>query len=405
MRRLTGWLLVAAVLATILAAVYHWRSPARMGELRAENLAQPGSDVLVGVSWPFAEDHDGLADGMRLAQDEINAEGGPQVRLVRPTHHRFWNGTRRIAMEFARDTDMSAVIGYHDDSEAIRASSIYESSRLLHLVVGSTSTALTDHGNLYVLHTLVGADKVARSLAYAEGGQRYAVVWEKDGQWDSLVAAYKVAQDTRGADLAFQYAYSRSHADFRHAVIELKTSPAQVVLFVGDQSAAADFLARANTAGLPQTIICACANTPAIQAIAGAGEGPGRILLLDFYDEHAASAGNRQFVTRFKARYGRAPDTWAAQGYDALKLVGLAVRTTGSRLPDDLALALRHQPAWQGANGPIQFDEHGELADKPVYLKRYRNGTLVSTMAALPAPETPLRRPASGIGARPASLP
>ena len=403
MRRMIKLLLAAALLAAILAAVYHWRSPARMGELRAENLAQPGGDVLVGVSWPFAQDHDGLADGMRLAQDEINAEGGPQVRLVRPTHHPVWNGTRRIAMQFARDTDMSAVIGYHDDSEAIRASSIYESSRLLHLVVGTTSTALTDHGNPYVLHTLVGADKVARSLAQAEGGQRYAVVWEKDGQWDSLVAAYKVAQDTRGADLAFQYAYSRSHADFRHAVIELKTSPAQVVLFVGDESAAGDFLARANAAGLPQTIICACANTPAIRTLAGAGAG--RILLLDFYDENAASAGNRQFVTRFKARYGRAPDTWAAQGYDALKLVAMAVRTTGSRLPDDLALALRHQPAWEGANGALQFDENGELADKPVYLKRYRNGTLVSTTAALPAPEAPLRRPASGIGARPTAPP
>lgn len=398
MRRMIKLLLAAALLAAILATIHHWRSPARMGELRAENLTQPGGDVLVGVSWPFAQDHDGLADGMHLAQDEINAEGGPQVRLVRPTHHPVWNGTRRIAMEFARDTDMSAVIGYHDDSDAIRASSIYESSRLLHLVIGATSTALTDHGNPYVLHTLVGADKVARSLAQAEGGQRYAVVWEKDGQWDSLVAAYKVAQDTRGADLAFQYAYSRSHADFRHAVIELKTSPAQVVLFVGDESAAGDFIARANAAGLPQTIICACANTPAIRTLAGAGAG--RILLLDFYDENAGSAGNRQFVTRFKARYGRAPDTWAAQGYDALKLLALAVRTTGSRLPDDLALALRHQPPWEGANGVLQFDENGELADKPVYLKRYRNGTLVSTTVALPAPEAPLRRPASGIGAR-----
>lgn len=400
MRRLIGLALLAGV---CLAVFYWWRSPERLGEVRLAQLSEPGNEVLVGVSWPFAEGHDGLADGLRLAQDEINAEGGKQLRLVMRDSEGLWNSARRIAMAFARDTDMSAVIGYHDDSQAVRASAIYESSRLLQLVVGDTSTALTDHGNPYVVHTLAGADQVARSLAQGGGAQRYALVWEKDGEWDSLVAAYKVAQDSRGAAIVLEQPYNREHADFRRTVGELKTAPAQVVLFVGGERAAADFLARANAAGLAQTVICACANTPALRAIASAGTD--RIALLDFHDEAAASSVARDFAARFQARYGRAPDTWAAQGYDALRLLGQALRITGSRRPDDLALALRHLPAWEGANGVYQFDQRGELADKPVFLKRYRDGKAVSATAALRAREAPLRLPASGKDARPAPLP
>jgi Periplasmic binding protein len=98
------------------------------------------------------------------------------------------------------------------------------------------------------------------------------------------------------------------------------------------------------------------------------------------------SAGNQEFVRNFRVRYGRNPDTWAAQGYDALRILAKAVKATGSCNPLDLSYAIRFMDPWEGANGLYKFDSRGELDDKPIFLKVYRNGTPVTIYESRPGP-------------------
>ena len=362
-----------------LTARHRWLNLDGMGERRAQRVSNAGDEILVGISWPFDDAHQGLADGLRLAMDDINAAGERQITLVMRNETDQWSDTQRIAREFSRDTDVVAVIGLKDDGMALRSSAMYERSRLLHMVVGSTSNTLTDHDNPYIVHTIVAADRVARSLAQAGTGKSYALVWEKDTEWDSLVSEYRIAQDSRNTSIAYQHSYTRGHADFRRAVNELKTVGADQILFVGAELAATDFLGRANAVGLAKTIVCVCPVTPGLKSLAGASRAD--VMLLDFYDEQSSQPANAAFVTRFKARHGRLPDTWAAQGYDALMLLDQALHATTSRRSDELALALQDLPEWEGANGKYKFDPTGEIADKPVFLKQYRNGVVVKVLA------------------------
>ena len=56
-----------------------------MGERRFQALSRPPKEILVGVCWPFSVNQDGMADGLQLARDEINAgglAGGIPVRLI-----------------------------------------------------------------------------------------------------------------------------------------------------------------------------------------------------------------------------------------------------------------------------------------------------------------------------------
>jgi branched-chain amino acid transport system substrate-binding protein len=97
-------------------------------------------------------------------------------------------------------------------------------------------------------------------------------------------------------------------------------------------------------------------------------------MFFDFYNVASPSSENQAFVSKFRKRYGRDPDTWAAQAYDALYILAKAVRTTGSANPLDLSYAIRYMDSWEGANGRYKFDSNGELEDKPIYLNVFRNG-------------------------------
>jgi branched-chain amino acid transport system substrate-binding protein len=363
-----------------------------MGERRIQALSRPPKEILVGICWPFAANQDGMADGLQLALEEINAggmAGGIPVRLVLRDDGFDWEKAKRIALEFSNNADMSAVLGYYDDSEAIKASTIYESSRLLHLIVGANNTAMTATGFKYIVRTILSSDKIARSLASLSidhGHRKVALIWEEGGYGEDLAYQYEVSLDALDAPLVYQWSYARERADFRLPVSELRGIDADLIFFAGLEPLAGDFLRMTRAVGIKTETLGAFSDTPEMRRRAGpALEGA---MLFDFYNVDSPSAENQAFVRKFTARHGRPPDTWAAQGYDALHILAKAVKATGSVNPLDLSFSIRYMNRWEGANGSYKFDGTGELEDKPLFLNVYRNGKPVTIAEShtVPAP-------------------
>src|SRR5271166_3299097 len=112
--------LLVALSAGLLAYALtpQWRSFERMGERRFQTLKLRPKEILVGVCWPFAINQDGMANGLQLARDEINAGGlakGVPIRLVMRDDNFDWEKAKQIAIEFSDTPKMSAMIGYYDD--------------------------------------------------------------------------------------------------------------------------------------------------------------------------------------------------------------------------------------------------------------------------------------------------
>lgn len=371
-------LLSAGLLAYALAP--QWRSFDRLGERRLATLNHLRQEVLVGVCWPFAANRDGMADGLRLAQDEINTGNlaGVPMRLILRDDEFDWEKSKDIAIEFASNLNMSAVLGYYDDSAAIKASTIYEPSKMLNLIVGANSTSMTARGFNYVVRTTLSSEKIAHALAQmlvAHGYKKYALVWEEDAYGEDLAYQFNVSLNSYDTRMVYEWSYSRNRADFRLAVNELKGIDADVVFFAGLEPWAGDFLREARRVGLKTDIVGAFSNTPEMRRRAGRGlEGS---MYFEMYDPASATPENESFVRKFRERFRKDPDTWAAQGYDALHLLATAVHHSDSANPLDLTYALRFMSPWEGANGRYHFDDHGEMDEKPIYLNMFRNGVPV----------------------------
>jgi len=372
-----------------------WRSFDEMGQRRFQALSQRPKEILVGVCWPFSVNQDGMADGLQLALEEINAgrlAGGVPFRLILRDDGFDWEKAKSIAVAFSDTPQMSAVLGYYDDSEAIKASSMFQSSRLLYLIVGANNTAMTTQGSQYIVRTILSSDKIARALArwsLKRGHRKVAVIWEEGGYGEDLAYQYRVAMDSLDMESAYQWSYARERADFRVPVSALKGIDADLIFFAGLEPWAGDFLRMARGVGIQTEILGAFSDTALMRVRAGrALEGA---MYFDFYDPNSPSPENQAFLRKFRARYARDPDTWAAQGYDALHILAKAVRATGSANPLDLSYAIRLADPWVGANGRYKFDQTGELEDKPLFLEVYRNGTPVMFQESLPVPEPPIQ--------------
>lgn len=378
----------ASAVLLLIILLPQWNSFDKMGKRRFEVLNHPVKEITVGICWPFSVNQDGMADGLRLAQDEINAgglAGGYTVRLIMRDDAFDWQKAKRIAEEFADTPEMSAVIGYYDDAVAIKASSIFEASQLLHLIAGANNTAMTSHGFQYIVRTTLSSEKIARSLArlsVKRGYQKVAIIWEEDAYGEDLAYQYSVGLDSLKVHRPYQWSYLRNQADFRLPVNELKGVDADLIFFSGLEPWAGDFLRNARAVGVKTQIIGAFSNTPEMRERSGQGlEGA---MYFEMYDPDSPSPENQLFVRKFRTRYGKNPDTWAAQGYDALHILAKAVNFTGSCNPLDLSYAIRYMDAWEGANGRYKFDETGELEDKPIFLEMYQHGVPVTIDRADP---------------------
>jgi branched-chain amino acid transport system substrate-binding protein len=373
-------LFFAAVVGLLVIILWpQWDSVESKGKRRFDVLSHPAMEIVVGVCWPFSVNQDGMADGLQLAQDEINSQnlaGGYTIRLIIRDDAFDWQKAKNIAMEFAGTPEMSAVIGYYDDSFGIKASPIFESSRLLHIIVGANNTAMTSHGFQYLVRTILSSEKIAHSLArlsVERGYKKVAVLWEEDAYGEDLAYQYSVELDNLKVHRVYQWSYPRDRADFRLPVNELKGIDADVIFFSGLEPWAGDFLRNARQVGLKTPIIGAFSDTPEMRMRAGQ-QGIEGAMYFEMYDPDSPSRENQEFVRKFRARFGKIPDAWAAQGYDALHILAKAVKFTGSRNPLDLSYAIRYMDAWEGANGRYKFDSTGELEDKPIFLEMYKDG-------------------------------
>lgn len=373
---------LAAVGLLLLAfVVFECLSLRQFGLIREWLARGKSQEILVGVSWPFATNQDGMDRGLLLAQEEINAAGGVRgrrIRLLLRDDHMDREESRSIAVDFAHNPRMTAVIGYYDDKFAVRASAIFEESHLLHIVTGANNTYMTSHHFRYLVRSVLANDRIGRTVAglcIKRGYRKVAMVVEEGAFGEDLAYQVGTALDAADALVTYQSSYVAGPVDFRDTVNELKAVGADVIFFAGFEFEAATFIKAARNMGLKTPILGSFSDTPEVRAIAGpALEGA---MFYEIYDVNSPTPENQSFVAKYRQRFGKDPEAYAAQGYDALRILAKAVETTDSTNSLDLSYAIRGMDRWEGANGPYKFDFTGELQDKDIVLKAYRGGTPV----------------------------
>ncbi len=90
--------------------------------------------------------------------------------------------------------------------------------------------------------------------------------------------------------------------------------------------------------------------------------------------ERENSEANLKFSAAYDIRYGKRPERLAALGYDALKILGLAIKRSGNNRKR-LVESLSDLRDFQGASGMISFGESRENIDMPLY--RIENGRAI----------------------------
>lgn len=299
-----------------------------------------------------------VLDGARLAEAEVNANGGLlgsplTLDVVDDQGDAAWAGQE--AARLGADPSVLALIGEVTSGLSLRVAQEAQRAGLPMVTPSATNPAVTEVGDFIFRACFIDPNQGQAMAHYAWetlGVRRAGMLVDESSSYSrSLAESFEAAFTASGGEVSRQV-YRGGDADFGAQLSALTEANPEVLYLPGYYPDVARIAAATRSAGL---------QTP---LLGGDGWESSELLLLGqesvlngLFTTHFApddpNPATRAFAAHFEQRYARPPDALAALGYDAVELIAAAIRSAGAADRESIQRALAKVVAFPGLSGPL----------------------------------------------------
>lgn len=310
-------------------------------------------------------------NGAMMAVDEINAAGGirgrPLELLVRDEGD---DPDRALAVDKElAELGAVALVGHMASRAGLKAAEFATTARLPLLSPTISSTAYSGKDDYFF--RIIGSNELTgRTLAaYARkaGYNRVAVAWElaNKAYTESVFLGFKDEFEKSGGLVVLDRSFTSSAGyDFKSLTAELLGGKPDAIFMVASPFDTASVCQILQAKGLPTPVLaCMWAMTADLFSFGGRSvDRLAGVMYLDLADEGATY---RDFKERYRVRYGEEADFGAAYGYDAVKVMAVALAKARRLDGPSIKASLLASSPYKGLQGEIVLDENGDCSRRP----------------------------------------
>ncbi len=232
----------------------------------------------------------------------------------------------------------------------------------------ATSPELTDMSrNLFRLapSALTAGNKMADFAYRSLGLQTVVVLAEAKSYAQGIQQAFSSAFETHGGEVLELIELPPHTSDLGGLIGRVMTLAPDAVYLAAYESRIAAMIRELRKLDFQGRILTthAFASPSAIARVGDDAEGV--ILTQSVFEPDSEHAHVQKFVNAYRQRYGETPDLFAAEGYDAMRVLAVALEArhaVASGLPRGLRDEIKEFP---GVTGRIQFNERNEVRKFP----------------------------------------
>ncbi|MDR5708315.1 MAG: ABC transporter substrate-binding protein [Armatimonadota bacterium] len=313
--------------------------------------------------------------GVQLAVEEVNAEGRIRMELRISDDRGSFERAGALFTEAVASPRIAAVIGGFTDTVAIALSPAAVRAQVPLISPGATGE-IPFAGNFFFRTALPAALQGQALAAFARrSGLRRVTVLHDTTEYGASVANSFVEAflGPGGGSVTGQRRFQDGTRDFRSLLQAIRSENVQAVLFAGYPDEGKVFLAQTVETGLRFVVLSpdAFANPEVVTALGKNAEG--LVVTSAFFPESTIPAV-RSFVRAYRGKYGVNPDAFAAQAYDAVKVLAFAIKQvrippTGPLDRSRIRNALANVQDYPGVTGTLRFDRSGTAAREAMVLR------------------------------------
>jgi branched-chain amino acid transport system substrate-binding protein len=335
---------------------------------------RPVVTARIGVMGPLSGPAAGYGrsqlDGVTLAAEEVNAQLDAiaatalrlRVELVPVDDRADMSGAGDRLVRLIYEERVHAIVGAINSAVTHVVQMVTAKAHVPMITTTSTDPSITRSGSFYTFRCLADDLLQGKALArrvYEVDGHRRVALLRQDNRYGRMGGAEiaRIGRE-RGAPMVLDLLFDGEAERFDVQVAALRDAAPDALVIWGLYTPGARLVRAIRGAGLRLSVYGADGLVhPEFLRLAG-DAAEGALVTLPF-NPCRDDPITRGFLARFRARYGREADSFAAHSYDALMLIVAAIRRAGGvdpeRIKDELLLTRRHP----GVTGRITLDETG----------------------------------------------
>jgi branched-chain amino acid transport system substrate-binding protein len=321
----------------------------------------------------------GCHQGIVLALDQINSAGGvlgQQIELVTEDDQSKPGQSATAVRKLITQDKVVAILGDATSSATLESAPIAQANKIPMITPSATNPRITQVGD-FIFRVCFLDELQGRVIArFARQNLKAAKIFTlTDVKQDYSVDLEKFFKDEftkLGGTIVGQQSYSSGDTVFRAQLTAIRGLRPDAIYVPGYYQEVALIVKEGRQIGLTMPFL-GCDGWANQALIAIGGKAMDGCYFTNHFSPEDQSPIVKEFVGKYREKYGSVPDTFGALGYDAASILCDAIKRAGSSDSQHIRDALAKTAGFNGVTGLISFDANRNAA-KPVLVIVVRDG-------------------------------
>lgn len=319
--------------------------------------------------------------GVRLAIEELNVKkimvGGKVLKFDLVSEDDQCDARTGVSVaQKLIDSGIQYVMGPYCSGVAIPASRVYsEGGAMLSTV--ATNPKVTESGYKNLFRITAGDTQIGSNMAVYAAKElkvtRVAVIDDRTAYGQGVAEQFAKDAKKQGLTLVGQEFTTDKSTDFLSILTSLKARQPQAIFFGGYAPQAAPMARQMKQLGLPAKLLGGDTLCSVEVGKLGGDAVNDTVICAQGGSMLTKVADGPAFMAKYKARFNRDPDVYAASFYDQMMFIAETMQKTQSVQPDKVG-AQMYQSSYQGVATTYSYDDKGNLKQAPITVQIFRNG-------------------------------
>jgi branched-chain amino acid transport system substrate-binding protein len=333
-----------------------------------------GSAIKVGVyldlSGQTSSFGQSTKNGIEMARDEINNAGGingRKIELVIEDEQGEPGKVTTVVTKLLRQDQVQALLGEVASTNSLTAAPKAQEAHVPMITPSSTNPEVTKKGDYIFRVCFIDpfqGEVMAKFAATTLKAKRAAILSDFNSDYSKgLTQFFKQSFTKLGGTIVDEKSYTQSDRDFSSQLTAIRASNPDVIYVPGYYGQVGVIAKQARQQGINVPILGGDGwDAPQLWELGG--DALKNTYISNHYSIDDPSPLIQKFVADYKARYGINPDALAALGYDAMRVLGDALKRAGSTDGAKLRDAIAQTKDFPGVTGTITINAERNV-DKP----------------------------------------
>lgn len=341
------------------------------------------SPIRIGVTWPFlTSGEDDFKNGILFAQTQLNKEKvlGREIEVIFENDGSDMGVAKNIATQFVNEGDIVAVIAHDDVDVAIPASITYEYAGVIMLSPAVSSPNFTRNNFDYIFRNTPNDSVIGKKLAdFAKrmNFTKIVILNSRDSYSEGLREVFIEKAIGNNLEIVYTQKFDPKEKEFTKIITDISPKinrkiDYDAIFVAGDEENLPVLIKKARDYGIFAPFLTG--DRLDVVDILKQGKQMDGTIVATIFNTNTLSTRTQNFIEDFKKTYNHIPDTWGAQGYDAMMLLATTIRKIKSLNPDLISRELKYTNNYKSIFGDYSINTKGDAVGREIYFKVVKDG-------------------------------